>query len=104
MNDRRMNDWRMNDTRTTAGAHRMADPYVRTRTALMLTIMTTIAWVAVTLLGRAGGPYAAGELPDLAGLPVLAPQIERLIAPRDLGPAAGADAGVPTPTPPGGSR
>lgn len=84
-------------------AHRMADPYVRTRTALMLTVMATIGWVAVTLLGRAGGPYAAHELPDIAGLPVLAPQIQRLVPPRDLLPEGFDPGGAPAPQPTGGT-
>lgn len=83
--------------------HRMADPYVRTRTALMLTVMTAIAWVAVVLLGRAGGPYAAGELPDIAGLPVLAPQIERLVPPRDVLPGSPFDPASTTEPQPGGT-
>lgn len=85
------------------GPHRMADPYVRTRTALMLTVMTTIGWVTVTLLGRAGGPYAAGELPDIAGLPILAPQIQRLVPPRDLVPDGFDPAGSPAPQQTGGA-
>lgn len=85
------------------GAHRMADPYVRTRTALMLTVIATIGWVAVTLLGRAGGPYAASELPDIAGLPVLAPQIQRLVPPRDVLPEGFDPNGTSAPQPTGGT-
>ncbi|HVL88931.1 MAG TPA: hypothetical protein VM841_01720 [Actinomycetota bacterium] len=74
--------------------HRMADAFVRTRVALMLVVMTALAWTVVTLMGRGTGPYRAGELPDLAGLPILVPQIERLAPPRDLMP------GAPAPAPP----
>jgi hypothetical protein len=62
----------------------MTDAYVRTRTALMLAMLTALAWVVVTMMGRATGPYRAGELPDLAGLPILVPQIERLTPPPAL--------------------
>lgn len=65
----------------------------------MLVALVALAWALITLMGRGTGPYSSSELPDLAGLPVLVPQIQRLAPPRDLMPG-----GIPdrasTPSPP----
>lgn len=62
--------------------HRMAEPAVRARVAALIAAATTIAWASVTLLGHAAGPFTDRELPDVAGLPIQVPQIQRLLPPQ----------------------
>lgn len=61
---------------------RMTDPVVRLRVAIMTACLITLAWVALTVLGRPAGPFARSELPDVAGLPIRVPQIENLVPPQ----------------------
>jgi hypothetical protein len=62
--------------------HRMADPLVRRRTALMLTAIGGLVYITVALLGRPGGAFTEVELPDVAGLPIPVPQIEDRLPPQ----------------------
>ncbi len=88
--------------------HRMADPAVRLRVVVMIVCLVALSWVSVSMLGRDGGAFLEQELPDVAGLPILVPQIERLIPPRtgelpELSittiptPAPGTGTGAPSP-------
>lgn len=61
--------------------HRMADPIVRRRTALMLAAIGGLVWISVALLGRTDGAFTDVELPDVAGLPIPVPQIEHRLPP-----------------------
>jgi hypothetical protein len=61
--------------------HRMADPLVRRRTALMLAAIGGLVYISVALLGRPGGAFTEMELPDVAGLPIPVPQIEERLPP-----------------------
>lgn len=67
---------------TETAMHRMADPTTRRRTAFVAAALVTLAWAVTTTLGKPRGPFTQRELPDLAGLPVFVPQIERLLPPR----------------------
>lgn len=55
--------------------HRMAEPAVRVRVSILVAALVALAWVAVTLAGRPGGPFSPAELRDLSGVPVPPPQI-----------------------------
>jgi hypothetical protein len=68
-----------------ASRHRMAEEVVRRRTALMLAAIGGLVYISVSLLGRPGGAFTEVELPDVAGLPIPVPQIERRLPP--LAPA-----------------
>jgi len=61
--------------------HRMADPIVRRRTAVMMAALFGFMLAVVTLLGRPTGPFSTEELRSVSGLPIAPPQIERRIAP-----------------------
>lgn len=61
--------------------HRMADPIVRRRTAIMLAAIGGLVYLSVALLGQTDGAFTAVELPDVAGLPVPVPQIEHRLPP-----------------------
>ena len=61
--------------------HRMADPVVRRRAAVMLLALFGFMLAVVTLLGRPTGPFTTEELRSVSGLPIAPPQIERRIAP-----------------------
>jgi hypothetical protein len=76
--------------------HRMADPVVRRRTAAMLAALAGLIFVSVSLLGRPGGAFKEIELPDVAGLPIPVPQIERRLPP----PGPQLPAGATNPIPP----
>jgi hypothetical protein len=61
--------------------HRMADPVVRLRTAVMMGALFAFMLAVITLLGRPTGPFSTDELRSVSGLPIAPPQIERRIAP-----------------------
>lgn len=61
--------------------HRMADPVVRRRVAALTVALLGLAWVAVTMGGRTGGPYSQEELRHLVGIPFPPPQIESRFRP-----------------------
>lgn len=67
--------------------HLMSSPKVRWPVAGMIACVIGVCSVAVTILGRPSGAFTDRELPDVAGLPILVPQIERLVPPKtgDLG-------------------
>ena len=61
--------------------HRMADPVVRRRVAVMLLALFALVLATVSLLGKPAGPFSQDELRSVSGLPIAPPQIERRIAP-----------------------
>ena len=63
------------------GPHRMADPAVRWRVALMVGALLALAWTAVSLAGRPSGFYTQEELRHVGGLPIAPAQIQRRLAP-----------------------
>ena len=67
--------------------HRMSDPLVRRRAAIMLAALFALAWLVVWLLGEPSRPFSQTELRQLSGIPYAPPQIQRRIAP----PAAGSE-------------
>lgn len=81
--------------------HRMADPVVRRRTAAMLAAITALVWVSVALLGRPDGAFTDVELPDVAGLPIPVPQIERRLPPPATGLPGTTPGVLPSPGPQG---
>ncbi|MHB8513036.1 MAG: hypothetical protein ACYDCC_12755 [Actinomycetota bacterium] len=60
----------------------MREAAVRLRVAIMMTGLITLAWALVSILGRPSGAFTQRELPDVAGLPITVPQIQRLIPPQ----------------------
>lgn len=74
-----------------SGAHRMADPAVRLRAALVAGVLVTLSWGSLRIAGRPGGPFGSVELRDLSGIPVAPPQIEERTPPvaNPLGDLAG---------------
>lgn len=73
----------------------MADPVVRRRTAAMLAALAGLISISVSLLGRPSGAFTDVELPDVAGLPIPVPQIERRLPPP--GPELPTGATIPNP-------
>jgi hypothetical protein len=63
------------------GRHRMTDPLVRRRTAVVLLALFAVMLATISLLGRPTGPFTADDLRSVSGLPIVPPQIERRIAP-----------------------
>lgn len=61
--------------------HRMADPVVRRRVALLAVAIVALSWGAVRLAGSPGGPFGRTELRDLSGVPIVPPQIEDRVPP-----------------------
>ncbi|GAC1408691.1 MAG: hypothetical protein NVSMB57_00310 [Actinomycetota bacterium] len=81
--------------------HPMQSARVRARVAVMMAALIVLAWISVSTLGKSSGFFTERELPDVAGLPILVPQIQRVVPPRigdpaspvlipDLSPPAGA--------------
>ena len=84
-----------------AMTHPMLHAHTRARVALMMVALIVLAWVAVSTLGKTHGFFSERELPDVAGLPILVPQIQRVLPPQsgdssapglipDLSPSTGA--------------
>jgi hypothetical protein len=61
--------------------HRMSDPAVRLRVAVMVAALLALGWAAVSLAGRPTGFYTQEELRHVGGLPLAPPQIQRRVAP-----------------------